>query len=181
MFILMRYSFIIFLALLPGTTYGQLPNRGSVKQNIDSLNPEAKNNIYCVAGTWIIGLDATLNYERMILHLGQRKSISLSLRAGYGKWAYWTSGGNGGILSANLIYFKRASHIETGFGAVILFDREKYEMDVIFEPPTSKKECMIYTPCINLGYRYQKPGGHSIFRIGFSYPEGAYAALGVAF
>jgi hypothetical protein len=176
----MRYSCIIILALLPGTIYGQLYNREIVNQEIDSLIPESKNTIYVAVGTYIIVLNGTVNYERMLLHLGQKKSSSLSLRAGYGKWAGWTSGGNGGILGANLVFFKSASHIEAGICAIALFDRKKYEVDLKYEPPASKKDFMIYTPGINLGYKYQKPGRHEVFRIGVSYPEGVFAALGFA-
>lgn len=177
----MRYSYIIILALLHGTISGQSYNRELVNQDIDSLKPESKNAIYVAAGTWIIVFSGTVNYERMLLHLGRKESTTLYLRAGYGKWAVWTSGGIGGILSANLVFFTSASHLEAGFGAVMLYDRNKYEDVLEFAPPASKKDAMIYNPCINLGYRYQQPGRHSVFRIGLSYPEGAYGALGFAF
>jgi hypothetical protein len=176
-----RYYYIIILALLTEPIYGQSFNRVSEKHNIDTLNTENKNNIYVAAGYYIIMFNATINYERMVFHLGRRKSTNLFLRAGYGKWVDWTSGGTGGILGANLIFFKGSSHLETGFGAIVLYDRKMYEDVLEHEPPASKKDFMIYNPCINLGYRYQKPGRHGVFRIGLSYPEGGYAALGVAF
>jgi hypothetical protein len=177
----MRYLFIIILSMLSGLMYCQVFRRESGKQDIDSLKHEIKNSIYISAGSYIILMDANINYERMVIRLGRKKAISLFLRAGFGKWASWTSGGTGGILGANLMFLTGSSHIEAGFGAVALFNKEMYEMDLKFEPPASIKENMIYSPCINIGYRYQKPGGHFIFRAGISYPEGVYGALGVAF
>ena len=178
----MRYCYIVLiLAMLKGTIYGQLNNKEIVNQNIDSLKPADKNNIYVAAGYFFIMYNATVNYERMLLYLGRKESTSLYLRAGYGKWAVWTSGGNGGILSANMVFFKSASHLEAGVGAFALFDQKRYELSLKFDPPASKKDNMIYNPSINFGYRYQKSGRHSVFRIGLSYPEGLFAALGAAF
>jgi hypothetical protein len=154
--------------------------------NIDSLKNKSKNNIYLIASFILIGGSATINYERMILQMGGKLSACFYVRLGYGYWADWTDGGIGGILSTNMLFFRKASHIETGFGAVALYDRKRYK-DILRQPPntynqpTSKRDCMIYNPVLNLGYRYQDPGKLCIFRIGLSYPEGGYLGLGINF
>lgn len=85
-----------------------------------------------------------------------------------------------------MVFFRKANHIETGLGDVVLYDRKKYEMILnnhmnANEQPPSKRNCMIFTPGINLGYRYQKPGSYEVFRIVLSYPEGVYLGMGFAF
>jgi hypothetical protein len=178
---------IILLALLPGAVYAQISGRERIKSTDESLNFNSKNSIYGQASFILIGYSATVNYERMLFPIGRNKSTCACIRAGYGYWAYWTGGGPAGILTANMVFFKRVNHLEAGFGAVALYDKKHYEMMVDEynnyngDPPGPKSECMIYNPAINLGYRYQNPDGNFIFRIGISYPEGGYTGLGYTF
>jgi hypothetical protein len=175
-------SGVFFVSPGPGT----LNNSILKMDEIDSLRHSFKNNIYPEVGYWLIGGSVTINYERMIFQTGKISTARFFLRAGYGYWAFWTGGGPAGILAFNIVLFNKAHHLETGPGIVVLYDNSKNHDDIFRPPdpneqPHSWRENIIYTPEINIGYRYQKPGKHFIFRIGLSYPEGVYSGLGISF
>ena len=158
-----------------------------VQENlVDSLKHELKNIIYAAASVFLIGGSLTVNYERMILHIGNKSNTHLYLRSAYGSWVGWLAGGPGGIISTNILFFGGNHHIEAGFGAGLIYNREHYEdvleqSKIFYDIPPSKKDYMYSIPVINLGYRYMNPGMPVIFRTGLSYPEGLYAGLGFAF
>jgi hypothetical protein len=183
----LRKLLFLFLVCIAGPVFAQPQEKEVSGRNKNISDLSVKNFIYAQGGYCLIGYNGSVNYERQLFRLGKNRSAAVTMRAGYGKWLFWTGGGPGGILSANMVFFKKASHLEGGFGAGALYDRKFYEQMVEQyrhfngEPPLPKHECMIYTPVINLGYRYQNPTGEFIFRVGMCYPEGAYTGIGVAF
>lgn len=184
---------------VPGTSVPEITKTDTISQlsaerNIDLIinpaiaipkTPQSKNTIYVTGSYLLIGGSVSVNYERLILNMGKNSSMFLFLRAAYGYWAVWTSGGPAGILSANILFLKNVHHIETGFGVVKLYDKKSYEYALEnarlgYNPPV-KNHYMIFNPVINVGYRYQNPENHIMLRIGLSYPEALYAGLGVNF
>ena len=186
----MRIIIILLLIVSYGTANAQPAGSDSILKLHDLKHQSSeipKNNIYAGGSYYIILGSGTINYERRILRFGKESSACIFLRTGFGYWFDWLSGGPAGIISANMVFFKRASHLEAGLGAVALYDQKYYKLinengmnpDDVFP---SKLDCTIFNPAINLGYRYQEPGKKFLFRIGLSYPEGpVYLGLGIAF
>jgi len=176
---------IIVLALLHEAVNAQMPEGKITRHSIDSYELN-NNNFYGVISYSLVGYSVTINYERMLFPLGRKNVTTAYLRAGAGSWAYWTSGGVGGILAVNLVFFRKSSHLEGGLGIVTLYDRKTYRFVLenhlnTNEPHPLRRDYMINTPGVNLGYRYQDPDHRFIFRFGLSYPEGAYTSLGLTF
>lgn len=59
------------------------------------------------------------------------------------------------------------SHMEVGLGFTILNDNY-YNDNSLY-------------PAGNVGYRFQKAGGHFVFRAGAGFPETTYLSFGVSF
>ena len=80
----------------------------------------------------------------------------------------------------------RNSHIEFNLGLASQYDKSSYEIGVrnsyiIGREAPSKSEYRDTYPSIGLGYRYQKPDGHFLFRTGLALPESAYISIGFCF
>jgi hypothetical protein len=70
-----------------------------------------------------------------------------------------------------------------------LFDKSGYDIGISnanypypgYEPEPTRLSYSLILPAITIGYRYQKPDGHLVFRTGIASPDGVYVALGAAF
>jgi hypothetical protein len=183
----LRNLYLLFLVCIAGPLLAQSGEKEVSGRNKDISDLPVKNFIYAQGGYSLIGYNGSVNYERLLFRLGKNRSAAVTMRAGYGRWLYWTGGGPGGILCVHMVLFKKSSHLEAGFGGGALYDRKFYELKVEQykhyngDPPGPKSECMIYTPVINLGYRYLNPTEEFLFRVGICYPEGVYTGIGIAF
>jgi hypothetical protein len=147
----------------------------------DSARKELKNNIYPGISLGLMWGSLTINYERKLFNLDESQQASAYLRAAYGNWGVWGASGNGLLLSLNCIPSKKPSHVELGLGAAMLIVKD---LDNCAQPPEERmddKNLTWFKPVFNLGYRYQHPYKNFLFRIGASFPEGAYMGLGVHF
>lgn len=137
----------------------------------------------------IIGLGGGFDgsYERMIKESQDKFITSLWARASYGTWAVGF-GGEGTHVAVGLAALTGLwkSHLEFNAGIASFYDSLDYGFsvsDAVYfnEPKPSKSEYRQLLPTVAAGYRFQKPGGHFIFRTGIGFPEGVYASLGFCF
>lgn len=145
------------------------------------------NAVYASLGFGV----ANLNYERKIFE-PKKKSFFTSYwaKVGGGLWAEFF-GGEGGNLTLGLTALtgSKKSHLEVGLGLTGLYDKVGYNIGVSnanypipgIEPEPSKSDYIDIRPAAALGYRFQKPNGKFIFRIGIGYPEFVYLGFGFCF
>ena len=152
----MRQFFLTIMFLFVAKTF--------FAQKADSI-PFRKNLIYGELGG-NLGLVSSLNYERKLF---DNNSGFFTARIGIG--VNMNGFGNviwGPALMMNYISGKHKNHFEIGFGArlpaFIAYDKRKYQ----YSSGWGDNDIMVLVPTANLMYRYQKPGGKLIFRIGWT-------------
>jgi hypothetical protein len=103
---------------------------------------------------------------------------SINLRLGYGFWSGWAGSGDNIYLSGKYLSGRKKSHLEADLGLKVIIDdccngswladrRNIYSVD--------------YIPLINIGYRYEKPDGGLMFRIGAGLESFINLGLGYKF
>lgn len=103
---------------------------------------------------------------------------SFNLRIGYGFWSGWAGSGDNIYLSGKYLSGRKKSHLEADLGLKVIIDdccngswladrNNIYSVD--------------YVPLINIGYRYEKPDGGLIFRIGAGLESFVNIGLGYKF
>lgn len=122
-----------------------------------------KNAIYGSFGIGGIYFTGTGYYERMIT---QRKKISTFLKVGYGGYAILGEDGAFVLAQYGLLTGIEKHHLEFSLGSN-LFLSGAFKDDL----PVSAA----------LGYRFQKPRGNFIFRMGIAVPEAVYIGVGLSF
>ena len=123
------------------------------------------NSINAYAGIF----DLNLNYERTLGHLP--KSFT-NLRLGFGKGGFYIAG-EGNYVNASLVHIMGThnSHLEVDLGF-------KYMVTNSIEHPGFSDT---FLPEIFVGYRYEKPRGRMIYRIGGNYLTGLNLGIGYKF
>jgi len=124
----------------------------------NNKNIQAKNLIYVESGHAIIALPIVFNYERK---LKQWDKSQLAISGGLGILPLY--GYAIGKVNMKYLMGSKSHHFETGLG--LFFD---FEGDIIL-------------PDIQLGYRYQKPKGKLMFKVGTGFPQIISAGLGWGF
>lgn len=148
----------------------------SFAQNEDiSIIESNKNSINLKFGYGYYGPDFSyglgLTYERQIFQFD--KSFLLA-RAGWSYWALWGASANTYKLDLAYVIGKKSSHLELDLGMIITTECDD----------SYKIICTSYDKLrlsANIAYRYQKPGGRSIFRIGIGREALAFVSYGFAF
>jgi hypothetical protein len=146
-----------------------------------------KNAIYVTGGV-AMGTFIAGNYERMLW--GNRHPVvqSVYLRGGVGKVNLEAFGffytdklkATTYMAAGGLLVGGRSSFFDLSMGAVYLNGTETWES--IFSSTTVRTETIQQiTFAISTGYRYQKPGGNFVFRVGAGWPELLYISLGISF
>jgi hypothetical protein len=125
-----------------------------------SLQLVNRNSINVFAGFG----DYNINYERNIL---QRPKSYTNLRIGFGKDESYLQGY---YISPALVHLlgRKNSHLELDLGLKAL-------IGPLADNGTS------FLPVIFAGYRYEKPAGHFIFRVGFEVFTAYNIGIGVKF
>jgi hypothetical protein len=152
----------------------------SAQNNRDAPVRQLKNAIHLSSGYY---LNASLEYERVLYAGGDRPlSVNAALTGGY--MTNLSGAGPISELKGILLTGKKVHHMEFTAGGRLYFDRvgwygqREYELD----PDATKSDFLSLTPSFTLGYRYQKPRGIYIFRIGSGVPVHMfYISLGFAF
>lgn len=156
---ILKLSFILFFFSLLKISYSQ----DSISYS--SVIPFKKNSIYGTLGAGYV-FDFTGNYERMIFYPLNRKIQSVGIRLSAGPGVSVFVSFMQYISTLTVLTGKGNNHFEFGAGAD--FIKAKYEDWQI-------------APVVNLGYRFQKPGGDYIFRTGTGFPELLYLSVGFCF
>jgi len=125
-----------------------------------------KNLIHTSIGSGGLYFSATVYYDRIIKQKMWNRNITSFIRVGYGSAVYYGS---------------ESSYLLTQYG--ILTGVKKHHLEVSVGPAyfTNRNLLGDYSPTAALGWRYQKPGGNFIFRLGIAVPEAIYLGLGIAF
>lgn len=139
-----------------------------------SLNAETKlntkNNIFVSVGTTLIFSAFTVSYERNILN---RPLSEWNIRGAWGMNApLWGIVMHHYLVDLCYISGKSNHHLEACFGTTMFFDQSYYKYykndPDIYEPFSYFTD---WYPSAYLGYRYKKPGGNFLFRVGLGWPE----------
>lgn len=122
------------------------------QENTIYPNKNLKNIIYGSLGLNLpeFYIPSGINYERSLYDSG---FVKLNGRTGAGFWIYWTESGINIPLTGQIVFFKKASHLEIGIGGQYIYD--------------FSGGITMLSHLLNIGYRYQKFNGKFIFRIGF--------------
>jgi hypothetical protein len=124
-----------------------------------------RNAIYGTLGIGPIYGTLLGNYEHSIYQSFDKFFPSIRARIGVGPWALWEGTGVHYIATVQALSGKRKGHLEIGAGAVLIQEYTNYSI----------------WPAGNLGYRFQKPDGSGLFRIGIGFPEALYLSFGFSF
>lgn len=125
-----------------------------------------KNASYITTG---LIYSLTICYEHEIKTTDENKRTVLRGMGGYGIRIFEFEGPVAAVM-INSIKGSGNKYLEYGAGLSI----------EIMENIAYKRDFKIW-PAVNIGYRYQKPGGKFIFRTGGGWPEAAYVSIGRAF
>jgi hypothetical protein len=125
-----------------------------------------KNSINLYVGS--VYMDANLNYERNILQLP--KSYT-NIRLGIGRANFSEFRTLAFYLNPSLVHLigKRNSHLELNLGF-------KYPISQLPETITR-----VLVPDLYAGYRYERPDGLFLFRMGINYPSVFDVGMGLKF
>ncbi|HNQ67921.1 MAG TPA: hypothetical protein PKN32_06065 [Bacteroidales bacterium] len=157
---------IVFLLLLSGLNY-ILGQNVSTDSEADIIT---KNNFYVSAGSSLIFSAFTVVYERNII---SRPLSEWNIRGGWGMNApLWGIVMHHYLVDLCYISGKSNHHFEACFGVTMFFDQsyfKYYKNDPdLYEPFSYFTD---WYPSAYLGYRYKKPGGKFLFRVGLGWPE----------
>lgn len=162
------------------------PGTSMIKPLPEDGRPEHRNAVYGTIGflgLWAVG---EINYEHLLKARDGRFFNSLWLRTGIGGFAGWEISGPIGVAGVSLLTGKRNNHIEINGGFTALFDKTGYDIGVSnarggYDDMPSRSDYIDWAPSGGIGYRFQKPGGATLFRAGLSFPESAYLSFGWQF
>lgn len=147
------------------TSYSNIVQEDDNGQNKDTITSLRKNTICATLGGLPtlggVGVSAWMTYDRMLYHFDKKylNAIWARVGGGYGWWRPQL------LLEVVAITGVRNNHFELASGIA----------------PAFSGGVVWYHPGITAGYRYQKPGGWGVFRIGAGWPEGAYISFGIGF
>jgi hypothetical protein len=154
----------------------------------DSLRNNLKPNAIGVStGFFPIYVAWNLYYERRIFYSEQYLFKTFYLRASGGTWEALSPYGHHAGLSICGLTGIGKHHFELRFGATAIIETGRYKNEKKYpynfpnQQPVLLKNYLLLWPSGSMGYRFQKPGGHFIFRTGAGYPEAIYVGLGLAF
>jgi hypothetical protein len=133
-----------------------------------------KNAFYGTVGFFPDGLYSTVmgNFERMLFKLPDSFLNSFWIRISAGPWSAWGARGTNYVSAISAIMGRKSVHFEIGSGLLLTYDPVEKKFDPIVRDRHLAG---------NAGFRYQKPGGHFIFRTGLGWPEGIYLCMGICF
>ena len=164
-----------------------------VAQDIQT-NPTApklyNNAIYASVGIGGLWLPGTIYYERMLKQQMWDRGISSFAKVGTGSVAHWEGHSEYVLAQYGMLTGIKKSHFEASIGLVYFYRGDMYNgpqtssstyyyedgsvMNVEEKTPIAPFEWLSGS----IGYRLQKPGGHSVFRTGLGFPEAVYVSWG---
>jgi hypothetical protein len=145
-------------------------------------NPDSgikKNAIYLSAERFLL-VGANLSYERNLFNPDITFIRFINARVSYGWWLSIAAGGSNYAFTLHSISGLNNHHIEGVLGLSIYVDCKGYNRELCKNDDVSIKKYILPLPQVGLGYRYQKPDGHIIFRTCVGIPF-VQCSFGVAF
>jgi len=162
-----RNLIIIAFLFSSFASFGQIEDVSIIKSSKNSINVKFGYGYYGPDLSYGLGF----TYERQIY---QFDNSFLLARAGWTYWALWGGSANTYKLDLAYILGKKNSHLEFDLGMIIA--TECNDSDEIICSSYEK-----FRLSANIAYRYQKPGGRSIFRVGIGREALAFVSYGFAF
>ena len=168
--------------------------RFSVAQETKTTSAEPKmcsNAIYGSVGIGGLYFPATIYYERMLKQNMWNRGISSFAKVGIGTAAHWEGHSEYFLGQYGMLTGREKNHFEASIGFVYFYRGDMYSgsrttsttINInedgtynIIEEKTSVSALSLLSGSI--GYRYQKPKGHLVFRTGIGWPEAVYVSLG---
>jgi len=126
-----------------------------------------KNTVYGSLGGFVFWISLNGYYERIIIENEDKFFKTHRIRVGGGFYGTYENYGPYGLVGMTSLTGAKNKHFEVNYGLTMLGD----EFDQIF----------YFGPAGSIGYRYQKPNGIFVFRIGGGFPEAIYLSLGFSF
>jgi hypothetical protein len=153
----------VVLVLISSTVTAQTVKPDSIESKMfnNAIYGSIGISLELIGESWFTG---TAYYERMFQKNAHKSNISTFVKVGYGGMVYWEGSDSYILGQYGIITGVKKHHLEASAGFVKLLD----EYDIF---PLSG----------SIGYRFQKPKGHFIFRTGVGWPEALYFGLGVSF
>jgi len=165
---LTKFCFILILCLSTAGAFSQdTPDPKAIPFDTisypDSGNHEIllnRNTFYGSFGSIAVYSTAIAFYERK---LTQKRAVSTFLKFGAGPW--WGLGDLGAVVNAQygMLAGRKNHNLELSAGGSLFIGSKLIPLSA------------------TIGYRFQKPEAHFIFRIGASWPEAIYVGLGYSF
>jgi hypothetical protein len=136
----------------------------NAQENGDLSSKIRHNSLSIYAGLFD---EFNINYERNIF---QRPQSYTNIRLGFGNASFITAG-DGLYINPSLVHLigKKNSHLELDIGI-------KYIVN--YPDP---KPSLVLVPDLFAGYRFEKPSGGIILRIGLNYPTIINLGIGIKF
>jgi len=131
-----------------------------------------KNVVYGSVGGYVFWGAANGNYERLILERKDDFFKTYLIKVGIGGFFTYELAMNTFVTSLTALTGSKNRHLELSIGTAILFG--SYKLNDPYNP-------ISLTPAGALGYRFQSPKKHFVFRMGVGFPEVIYLSLGFSF
>jgi hypothetical protein len=160
--------------------YGQTPD-----ENHQEAVP--RNALQATAGFSGLRGAYSVTYERQIVSFEKNSLTGLWAKGGFGGWGViYSVGGPYQHLSLGILTGRNKGHFELNFGGARMYNKTGLKRDMSLAdlrlgPQPIKADYVDFSPIGAMGYRYQKPSGHFLFRCGVGYPESLYIGFGVGF
>ncbi len=165
----MSKNIIILLFLF--SSFFSFAQESEVKQSQSTPLKLHNNSIYGnISFGGVLG-QAGLTYERQLL---EARMGYVYARAGIGFGYEWSDTYTSCRMDLAYVFFKKRSHLEVNLGMNYITDCYSSTGSYCFSGGEIK-------PLVNIGYRYQKPGGRFIFRLMVGTESYYNLSFGVAF
>lgn len=175
---MMRITLMVFISFyvlaLTSAQSADIINKREAVFDSTTLNKQA---FYLSLGGGAQSLIYELNFANTV-----RSAWHIKIGTGFNQAIF---AANSQHILAGVTYLtgrKRKNHLEINTGGIFMFDHQDYKSDQNYKiEGQGIIDYLHLNLAAYLGYRYQKPGGHLIFRYGIGYPEITAISFGYAF
>ena len=137
-----------------------------------------KNIISITLGTALYFGVVNGNYERIFSQKKTGFFKSYLMRYGFGWYESYGSPGYNVIAGISGLSGLQKAHFELNLGVAAMFNWDGFHDEDSIDRILGKT---LIIPAGAIGYRFQKPGGHFVFRVGAGFPETFYLSFGFCF
>jgi hypothetical protein len=166
-----RILLIIFSVIITGSSFGQ------TNLLVSFYDKPPKNALFITFGLRPGFKTFMGQYERVIIKRSAFFLNTVGLNLGIGsinEWEQYKNGiGTTGAANIFTYFGKKATHLDIGAGLVYTFPESIEEFG-------SDRPETLY-PSFTLSFRYQKPLGQFVLRVGIGFPDLIHLSLGCCF